>query len=793
MNNIKSKKLGENNLLNKFNKKLGKRKTIILTCLCVFIIIALLGNYFINIMISSLNEDFDNLFSISKMFTFNLSVIKESSFAKFFYIILFVMDTIVSLSTSYRMYTAFADMNIGQKGTSRWTTVEEIKEQYQEIPDKDKEFQGYGGLPVARIEDKLYIDSSNTNNIILGITRSGKGEMFVVPCIDIYSRGTKKASMVILDMKMELICRAYETLKKREYEVLFLNIQDGTTGVQYNPLSLIVKYYIEGQKADAELLCNSFAYSIYKGKEKGGGGDDNTDFFLSNATSALSALIIAHIDDCNSQDMRENAEMIEQFIRKQELFKHLTSDEQEKYRKEWSNREEPLTIEELRRIRYIPSDAEYIYSYENLKKVTVPSIVNTFTELARNYINPHTTQLDLYFAKRPAGDRAKAIYSSIEVSGDRTKGSIFSQALTKLNIYMYENITQLTSMTTFDIESLGFGDKPVALFVGVPFYDRSKDSIVSTLIGQIFQANARRAAVSPGQKCKRKIIYHLDEIGNYPAIQDFKTMLSVGLGCNMLFNLFLQNYSQLDSTYGEDAKTIKGNCGNQIYIQTSLYETAEEFSKLLGNETITNLTRTGKKLDLSKSFTELNEERPLLNPNELMELRPGENVIKRLMKRTDLKGNKVVPRPILNSIGRGTDYLFSYEYLEESFPTNKSLNAIALPEIVSREIEFYNYNISMNKYAFEYLDSIINSGDEEQLAQLTNEQINEYRQFKEYYRFDKPISKCNQSITIQNFAKQNNISVRPSEVIGELYIKILMSNILLEEKIKFMNLVKKEL
>ena len=68
------------------------------------------------------------------------------------------------------------------------------------------------------------------------------------------------------------------------------------------------------------------------------------------------------------------------------------------------------------------------------------------------YINAHTTQLDVYFQKRPAGDRAKAIYASIEVSGDKTKGSIFSQALTKLNIYMYENITKMTARSTFDLE-----------------------------------------------------------------------------------------------------------------------------------------------------------------------------------------------------------------------------------------------------------------------------------------------------------------------------------------------------
>ena len=55
-------------------------------------------------------------------------------------------------------------------------------------------------------------------------------------------------------------------------------------------------------------------------------------------------------------------------------------------------------------------------------------------------------------------------------------------------------------------------------------------------------------------------------------------------------------------------------------------------------------------MELSKNFTEMYEERPLLSPNELMDLRPGENVVKRFMKRTDLKGNKIVNYHIFKSI-----------------------------------------------------------------------------------------------------------------------------------------------
>lgn len=84
-----------------------------------------------------------------------------------------------------------------------------------EIPEKNESFPGYGGTIVSRIKDKLYIDTSPVNNLVIGITRSGKGEMYVFPSIDVYSRAEKKASMVINDMKLELYKSSKKTLKKR--------------------------------------------------------------------------------------------------------------------------------------------------------------------------------------------------------------------------------------------------------------------------------------------------------------------------------------------------------------------------------------------------------------------------------------------------------------------------------------------------------------------------------------------------------------------------------------------------
>ena len=373
------KELGNNNLLMRLNKRIGSRNVITAIAATVFIIIFLIGNYICNVISATLSSNYNNLFGAAQLVRLRAF---RHPFTTFLFFLFLVADVAYVLILTYRIYTSYTDMNIGQKGAERFTTVDEIKEQYIAVNDKNVEFEGYGGIPVARIDNKLYLDNSNTNTIVLGITRSGKGEMFVVPCIDLYSRGSEKASMVIIDMKLELVCRSYEALKNRGYEVLVLNIADPSVGIQYNPLDLIVKYYMEGNKSDAELLCNSFAYSIYSGNGGKSSGDDNAEFFLNNATSALSALIIAHIDDCNKQDLRENAEAAAIFLKRQAAYERLRPEQKAAADTEWnSNIPEIFTKDNLKKFRYIPTTVKFEYSHENIKRVTVASIVNTFTEL----------------------------------------------------------------------------------------------------------------------------------------------------------------------------------------------------------------------------------------------------------------------------------------------------------------------------------------------------------------------------------------------------------------------------
>ncbi|MGM8299952.1 VirD4-like conjugal transfer protein, CD1115 family, partial (plasmid) [Clostridium perfringens] len=86
-----------------------------------------------------------------------------------------------------------------------------------------------------------------------------------------------------------------------------------------------------------------------------------------------------------------------------------------------------------------------------------------------------------------------------------------------------------------------------------------------------------------------------------------------------------------------------------VYIMTTEYDTAEDFSKLLGDKTIVNISRSGEITDTTKHYTESVDSQRLKNANDLMLLKMGETVVTRNLKREDKKKNRIVPNPIFNS------------------------------------------------------------------------------------------------------------------------------------------------
>ena len=667
---------GDGEQLLPVNRLLSAKKTLVITCVLMDAVLLLFAQYLFNLILNIplWVQDLDhpgNYMGLRNIFPIMRNITKIPVITVFFFLVIGLLIVIIDVSYIYKTRSAFGEntLNIDQKGEARWTTNEEIKAQYRCIPDRDVPFEGAGGTIISRIGRKLYIDHSPTNNLIIGITRSGKGEMFVFPSIDVYSRAEEKTSLVITDPKLELFKSSKQTLIDRGYDVYLLNLDDPLHSMGFNPLEQIKEEYLNKNYAEAELLAQAFSFSIFNPNSP-----TNTDsFWQDTAASLLTAMIMAHIQDCVEADERINERRHQQYKQRRNLYDSLPEERQKKERAAYIDfinkypERDPITDPG---IYYLPDDVEFEYTRENEKKINMYSIINTFTELARQKSNKRAdiSMLDIYFAARPPLDRAKLKYAGIEVAGDRTKGSIYASMLTKLTIFTFENIAKMTAESSLKLDEIGWGEKPVAVFLGIPDYDKSAHFLATVFIRQVTFVLEKRATRTKSGKCPRKVKFICDEFGNLPAIEGMESIITLCLGRNISFDLYIQSLSQGRKLYGDDADTIFGNCGNQIYILTNDDETSENFSRNLGSRTMVDISRSGGKLSLDKNYTETTIEKRLLNMNQLEELREGECVVKRVMRRRDLKQNRIRPTPIFNSEESGKRFLFRYEYLTDTFP-----------------------------------------------------------------------------------------------------------------------------
>jgi type IV secretion system protein VirD4 len=554
-----------------------------------------------------------------------------------------IFAAILYMYMSFHIRQSHKRRNLGLKGSQRWTTREELKEQYKSVPaipplapGKAGErlfFEGRGGFPVAEdiAANELLIDDSDTHNIVLGMTRGGKGETVGFRTIDVYSRSKERPSLIITDPKLELAAASIPALRDRGYECHILNFIEPHYSMGYNPLSTIVDAYRSGDIKDAQNLAGCLAFSMYNGSEKGAG---ENQYFTDASSCTYAAVILAMTADAIEKDRLTND------IRKAE---HEAAGD----------------------------DTPFISIYENEKYINGFSTMSMMVNMQNIKIG-EKSELDIYFEKRPENDPARMLYGVHGMAGERQKGNVRSTTAAALRTFLTEDMATLTAESTINFKDLVFSERPIALFLGISDTNTAYFFLATTFIDQANFVLSRLASSFPGQALPRYVINLLDEIGNMPAINNFDVKLSMSAGRHILYTLMLQSFMQLNQRYTEAiAANIVGNCGNLFYLLSADAETTAKIARVLGKETLSQVTVQGEALMLTKNLQESPEDRFLLDENELMRLMPGECVVHRTVKRTDLAGNAVRPYPIYNDEHHRLRY--RHEYLRGWFPDDNVL------------------------------------------------------------------------------------------------------------------------
>lgn len=761
-------------------------KKALLTVLAAALILLLGLNYvFVSIskVISSLTKNEGKAAGVIDVFQldiaekFSLINIITPGLSGSWYILLFLVVGIICLILYSKLnYKSETEIAYGQKGDSRFTTIEEIQAQYKEVPEKGAYFDGIGGVPISHYKDKYYIDTDTVNTCMLGVSRSGKGEVEITPMMDIIRRAKEQCSMVINDPKGELYAGAKDTLEKSGYDVQVLNLLDPLQSMSYNPLELVKEAWLQGNEQEAGKIANSISFSLYNKPNAG-----ENAWAYQGAQNAVTAIMIALVEYCVRKNTPEKitmpnvADMLNElgafyykeneddFVEKNaldEFFKSLPQGHVAKKRygsTSFSGEKARGTILSTANEGLQPFvdplfakmtsknsiDLKQIGFPKSLVGQLSDDLMNKRIDISFHKNNKEKTLIGGNRIKVKAQGRYSLNFNEEITNGDlilikyKTEEKnykliyqvVFEKELDEEGNIIYqkkENCEHLPEfkrevkikelVNTFPIVqqklSMKYSDKPTAVFMIIPDYDSSNHTLASIFTKQLYTNLAMNCTETKGKKCFRRVHFILDEFGNMPPIDDMDQVMTVCLGRNILFTLVIQSYSQLKRKYGDSAETIKENCQNHIYIMSTNDDTIEELSKKAGHTTLINKSSNESHLEMDNKITKSADQQRIITFDRLSQLIEGETLVIRSLHRQDNNRRKVRPYPIFNT--RETNMPYRWQFLTNWLDTSKDLNDI--------DIKSEHSNLDLKDLNIDFSDFILDTEARKRYIQVNRKE-----------------------------------------------------------------------
>ena len=226
---------------------------------------------------------------------------------------------------------------------------------------------------------------------------------------------------------------------------------------------------------------------------------------------------------------------------------------------------------------------------------------------ASNYLKEY------FNAKDPSSPACVNALGTVNAPNE-TKGGIVSVLKQKVKtLAVTKNLSEMLSKNDFELDTIG--DKPTAVFMIIQDEKTTYHALATIFVKQCYESLISAAHKHGGQLPVR-VNFLLDEFANMPKFKDITTMVTAARSRRIRFLFIIQNFAQIKDKYGDhEAETIRGNCGNLIYLLTGELAALEEISKLCGDK----IVRVGK--------DKKEETRPLVTISELQRMKDDEVIL----------------------------------------------------------------------------------------------------------------------------------------------------------------------
>ncbi|MDW2891226.1 type IV secretory system conjugative DNA transfer family protein [Mesomycoplasma ovipneumoniae] len=491
----------------------------------------------------------------------------------------------------------------------------------------------------TKIKQINFFVSSKSHAFILGDTRSGKTQKFIIPTIkyNIHLKDeNKRPNLMIIDPKGELFTSLSEEIEKQRYETVLLDFQNLGKSRGINFLAPIWDKFHSPYKSDSEKLQNYDVASnwLQKTIESIHEWDNNSkDSFWSKQAKEVLYIIGWYLLLYSKVD--------KSFTREKYVFANFTYF---------------LSLEAFKQGPWIQvcknTDDKELSAFYNEK---IAQFIST---------NPDTLTSILVNA-----------YGAVSKFNAIGLKMFSSQDATDFNKLIKQSDPEFAEQ--FDGKT-----RPFALFITFQLDSNIGQLMIPSIINNCYSSLITIANSKSNRRNFRDFLFLGDEFGNLPSIYQMATKMSTAASYGIYFALVLQNIQQLEK-YGKESDTILSNSALKIYFRSNDIKSLETFAKFAGKKDVIKKSFSqpadSKKESTSSSLSEEN----IITVNKLAQMPPEESwVFITGLKPIHVKSNFAYeiwkdPQKSLESFYEGKETLFDFSGIEFDFKTKANNLKIA--------------------------------------------------------------------------------------------------------------------
>lgn len=230
-------------------------------------------------------------------------------------------------------------------------------------------------------------------------------------------------------------------------------------------------------------------------------------------------------------------------------------------------------------------------------------------------------------SNRPLSNTCRDTLNRFLNSGEQALKGVHATFSASLTPWANAVIDKATSGDDFSLRDVR--RKKVTIYLNIPAGEILQAApIVKLFFSQLVNENVKELP-EQNPELKHQCLLLLDEFTAMGKVDIIAKGVGYMAGYNMRLAIVIQDKKQLEAVYGpEDAHNIISNMGAVIYFTPAQISEAEEYSKMIGNDTVSTSSRQTPKGSLfgvkadggNPSSTEQYQSRAIMLPQELLQM-----------------------------------------------------------------------------------------------------------------------------------------------------------------------------